>query len=162
MDLTIQRRLEAAIPIEGRLLLDTSCLAAYLDASEDIHPAARHILDAFVASGRNDAVVSMVSVMEILVRPLRTTPPSHHIVLSFLRHHPNLVSVPVDLDVVREAAALRATYRLRPPDALVVGTALAGQIQHLVTNDHDWTKWLAPLGSRLRVVTLSAFRESES
>jgi predicted nucleic acid-binding protein len=162
MDPTIQRRLEAAIPIEGRLLLETSCLAAYLDASEDNHPAARHILDAFVASGRNDAVVSMVSVMEILVRPLRATPPSHHIVLSFLRHHPNLVSLPVDMDVAQEAAALRATYRLRPPDALVVGTALAGQIQYVVTNDREWTKRLAPLGSRLSVVTLSAFRESKS
>ena len=162
MDPTIQRRLEAAIPIAGRLLLDTSCLAAYLDASEDFHPVARHILDAFVASGRNDAIVSMVSVMELLVRPLRTTPPSHQIALSFLRHHPNLVSVPVDMDVAQEAAVLRATYRFRPPDALVVGTALAGRIRHVVTNDHDWTRRLAPLGSRLTVVTLSAFRESES
>jgi predicted nucleic acid-binding protein len=161
MDPTIQRRLEAAIPIAGRLLLDTSCLAAYLDASGDIHPVARHILDAFVASGRNDAIVSTVTVMEILVFPLRTTPPSHHIALSFLRHHPNLVAVPVDMDVAQEAAALRATYRLRPPDALVVGTALAGRIQHVVTNDHDWTRRLAPLGSRLTVVTLSAFRESK-
>jgi hypothetical protein len=44
----------------------------------------------------------------------------------------------------------------------VVGTALASQVQHVVTNDHDLLKRLAPLGSRLSVVTLSASREAKS
>jgi hypothetical protein len=41
----------------------------------------------------------MVTVMEILVRPMRATPPGHHAVLEFLRTHPNLTGVPVDLAV---------------------------------------------------------------
>ena len=155
-----QRRLEAAIPAGERILLDSSCLAAYLDASEDVHPLARHVLDAFVASGRNEAIISMVTVMEILVRPLRSSPPGHRTVLSFVRHHPNLEAVPLDLQMAQEAASLRASHRLRPPDALVAGTAIVCQVGYLVTNDHAWAAKLAPLQGRLDVVTLSRFLSS--
>jgi predicted nucleic acid-binding protein len=156
-----QRCLEAAIPVGERILLDTSCLAAYLDRTEDVHPLARHVLDAFVASGRNEAIISMVTMMEILVRPLRSSPPGHRTVLSFVRHHPNLEAVPLDLQMAQEAASLRASHRLRPPDALVAGTAIACGVGHLVTNDHDWALKLAPIGDRLGVVTLSRFLASD-
>ena len=150
-------RLETAIAVGDRLLLDTTCLAAYLDRSEGIHPVARHVLDAFVASGRNEAIISMVTMMEILVRPLRASPPGHATVLSFVRHHPNLEAVPIDLQVAQEAASLRASHRMRPPDALVVGTALACQVRLVVTNDRDWSAKLTPLSGRLGVVNLAAF-----
>jgi predicted nucleic acid-binding protein len=151
------RRLETAVAVGDRLLLDTTCLAAYLDRSEDVHPVARHVLDAFVASGRNEAVISMVTLMEVLVRPLRASPPGHATVLSFVRHHPNLEAVPIDLQVAQEAASLRVSHRMRPPDALVVGTALACQVSLVVTNDHDWSTKLASMSERLGVVTLSVF-----
>ena len=152
-----QQRLESAIPTGERVLLDTTCLAAYLDRTESVHPISLHILDAFVASGRNEGIVSMITMMEILVRPLRSSPPGHRTVLSFVRHHPNLEAVPLDLQMAQEAASLRAAYRLRPPDALVVGTAIACQVGHLVTNDHAWAAKLAPLAARIGVVTLSDF-----
>lgn len=149
--------LETAVPAGDRILLDTTALAAYLDAGEATHPVTRHILEGWVATGRNPAVISMITVMELLVRPLRATPPGHHTVLAFLRNHPNLDAVPVDLQVAQDAAFLRAAHRMAPPDALVVGTALAAQVGHLVTNDHDWATKLAPLTSRLRVVILSGY-----
>lgn len=155
-----RRRLEAAIPAGERILLDTSCLVAYLDSTEVVHPIARHILDAFVGSGRNDAVIAMVTMMEILVRPLRSSPPGHRTVLSFVRHHPNLEAVPTDLQVAQEAASLRASHRLRPPDALVIGTAIACQVSQLVTNDQTWAAKLAPIQARIGVVVLSRFQEA--
>jgi predicted nucleic acid-binding protein len=135
-----------------RLLLDTTILAAYFDASDATHPVARHVLEQLVASGRNPAVVSMITVMEILIRPLRATPPGHHTVLAFLRSHPNLECVPVDLQVAQEAAHLRAAERFAAPDALIVGTGIAAQIRHLVTNDHDWVAKLAKQHARVGVV----------
>ena len=146
---------EAALPEGNRILLDTTALAAYFDSSEATHPLARHLLAAFVASGRNSAVISMITVMEILVRPLRSSPPGHHTVLAFLRNHPNLEVVPVDLQVAQDASFLRAAHRLSPPDALVVGTGLATQVGHLVTNDRKWATRLAAMSERIRVVTLS-------
>ena len=150
-----QSTLERAIPEGDRILLDTTALAAYLDASESTHPVARHILDELVASGRNPAVVSMITAMEILVRPLRMTPPGHHTVLSFIRNQPHLTAVPIDLQVAQDAAFLRAAHRMSPPDALIVGTGLASQVGHLITNDADWTPKLKALAARIRVCTLS-------
>lgn len=144
-----------AIPEGDRVLLDTPVLAAYLDATDATHPVARHVLDELVASGRNPAVVSMITVMEILVRPMRATPPSHHTVLEFLRTHPNLTCVPVDLAVAQEAAYLRAESRLAPPDALIVGTGLAAGARRLFTNDHAWSGRLAAMSARIAVVQTS-------
>ena len=148
--------LHAAIAEGDRILLDTTVLAAYLDASDATHPVARHIFADLVASGRNPAVVSMVTVMEILVRPMRATPSGHVTVLAFLRSHPNLECIPVDLQVAQEAAHLRAASRLSPPDALIVGTGLATQVHYLVTNDRAWAPKLTAMASRLGVVETSA------
>jgi predicted nucleic acid-binding protein len=97
----------------------------------------------------------MITVMEILVRPLRASPPGHHTVLAFLRMHANLESIPVDLQVAQEAAHLRAAERFAPPDALIVGTGLACQISHIVTNDHRWKDRLAKMKARIGVVQTS-------
>ena len=140
-----------------RLLLDTTVLAAFFDANDATHPVAAYVLKELVATGRNPAVISMVTVMEILVRPMRSVPQGHHTVLGFLRTHPNLVCVPVDLQVAQDASHLRADKRFTPPDALIVGTGLATQVRHLVTNDHDWSAKLATMSSRISVVRTSSY-----
>jgi predicted nucleic acid-binding protein len=144
-----------AIPEGDRILLDTTALAAYLDESEATHPVTRHILADFVSTGRNPAIISMITVMELLMRPLRASPPGHHTLLAFLRNHPNLAAIPVDLQVAQDAAFLRAGPRLSPPDALVVATGLAAQVGHVVTNDRKWSTKLSSMADRVRVVTLS-------
>lgn len=147
--------LARAVEAGARLLLDTTCLGAYLDASEAVHPIARFILDEWVAGGRNEAVVSMVTMMEILVRPLRESPPGHHTVMAFVTHHPNLAAVPFDLQMAQEAASLRAAHRLKPPDAMVIATGLAAQVGYLVTNDRAWAPRLRSIEERVRVITLA-------
>jgi len=140
-----------------RILLDTTVLIAFLDAGDATHPVADSLLTELVASGRNPAVVSMVSVMELLVRPMRATPRGHHTILGFLRSFPNLVCVPVELEIAQEAAHLRASLRFGTPDALIVGTGLATQVHHLVTNDRDWVSKLAPMRERIGVVLASDY-----
>jgi len=149
--------LTASVPEGDRLLLDTTVLAAFLDATETTHPIAVHVLDQFVATGRNPAVISMITVMEILVRPMRASPPGHHTVLAFLRSHPNLECVPVDLQIAQEAAHLRADKKFAPPDALIVATGLATQVRHLVTNDRDWSAKLASMTDRISVARASTY-----
>lgn len=142
----------AKVPAGDRLLLDASVLAAYLDATDATHPVAVCVFKELVESGRNPAVVSMITVMEILVRPLRRSPPGHHTVLAFLRSHPNLAAVSVDLQIAQEAATLRAAHRFAPPDALIVGTGIAAQVGHLVTNDSTWKAKLSVIADRIKVV----------
>ena len=144
-----------AIAVGDRILLDTSVLIAYLDGDEASHPVARYVVDDLVASGRNPGVVSMVSVMEILIRPMRMTAEGHHTVLGFLRSQPYLDLVPIDIQVAQDAAHLRAMQRFSAPDALVVGTGLATQVRHLVTNDLAWQSKLADMTARISVVRLA-------
>lgn len=146
--------LQRAIPAGDRILLDTTTLAAYLDSTEAVHPIAKHVVEEFVATGRNQAVISMITVMELLVRPMRATPPEHHTVMAFIRNQPNLAAVEVDLQVAQDAAFLRAAHRMSPPDALVVGTGLAAQVGHLVTNDQAWESRLATMQTRIKVCVL--------
>jgi predicted nucleic acid-binding protein len=149
--------LDRSVPEGDRVLLDTTALAAYLDAREPTHPVIRYLMDEFIARGRNEAVISMITVMEILVRPLRSAPGGYHTVLAFVRDHPHLQAIPLDLQMAQEAASLRATHRLSAPDALVIGTGVATQVGQLVTNDHAWSKKLAPIRDRIRVLTLDRF-----
>ena len=148
--------LEVEIPAGDRLLLDTTVLAAYLDATDATHQVAVYLLEHCVAPGRNAAVVSMITVMVMLIRPMRASPPGHHTVLAFLSTHPNLECVPVDLQIAQEAAHLRADKRFSPPDALIVGTGLATQVRHLVTNDYDWSTKLSSMATRISVVRTSS------
>jgi predicted nucleic acid-binding protein len=61
---------------------------------------------------------------------------------------PNLELLPVTRDVVLEAAAVRARYRLRTPDALLLATGLLGGATAAATNDAAW-KAVAGLDTRL-------------
>jgi len=147
------------LPAGDRVLLDSSVLAAYLDGGERTSALAAELLDDFVRSGRNPAVVSIVSVMETLIRPLRRLPAAHGTVLAFYREFPNLVAAPVDLDVAAEAANLRVAFGLSAPDALIAATGLAAGVAHLVTNDRAWPARLAPLRDRAGVLLLNDLLE---
>lgn len=149
--------LELALPSYDRLLLDTSALISYLNGGELVSPVVAEVIDNFVRSGRNQAVVSMVTVMELLVRPLRlgAGEPYRHAV-DFLTRYPNLRAVEIDVPIAQEAASLRASYNLSAPDALIVATGTITQVGHLVTNDMMWASRLQPLGRRIHVVELSS------
>jgi len=143
--------LEKAIAPGTRVLLDSSALIAYFDGSEPASPVAKHVIDSFVRTGRNEAIVSMVTVMEVLIRPLMRSPVDFGHVMDFLTHFPHLRAQPIDLTVAQEAASVRATQRLRPADALVVATGLVTQVGLLVANDDRWK----PIGdTRVRVLYL--------
>ncbi|HZS16191.1 MAG TPA: PIN domain-containing protein [Candidatus Dormibacteraeota bacterium] len=149
-----RRSLEKALPAGERVLLDSTTLIAYLNGGEKASVVAEHVVDALVKSGRNPAVVSMVTVMEILVRPRRRSLAHYDHAIDFLSNFPNLEAQRIDLAVAQEAATIRALYNLLPPDALVVATGIIGQVAHLVSNDKEWATKLRPLGSRVTVCRL--------
>lgn len=148
--------LEQALAEGSRILLDAATLIAYLNRREAVSPVAAHIIDHFVREGRNPATVSMVTVMEVLVRPLAHGPGEPYLhALDFLTRFPNLRAVPIDLPVAQEAASLRASYRFAAPDALVIASGLVHQVGSLVTNDADWPARLRPISQRIGVCHLT-------
>jgi predicted nucleic acid-binding protein len=143
--------LEKRILADERMLLDTSVLIAYFEPSDATHDVAVLLIETFVKQGRNAALVSPVTAMEILVRPLKVKPAAAIHVHDFLSHWPNLSLLPIDLHVAQEAASLRATHNFKTPDALVIATGIVGQVRHLVTNDAEWNKRLLSMKARVQV-----------
>jgi len=132
--------LEAAIPAAATIVLDSSTVLAYLDGGEAVSPIATILIDEFVATGRNEAVVSTLTVTETLVRPMRAASTSAvELVEAFLRHFANLRVEPVSFEIAREAARIRAATALRTPDAMILATAVVSGAQSVVTNDGRWS-----------------------
>lgn len=133
--------LEGAVAAGDTILLDTSVVIAYLDRSAATSGIAAHVLDVLVLSGRNPALLSMVTVTELLVRPAQTGVPAHRTAaLGFLRHFPGMSLREVDFAVADQAATLRGRFRLSTPDALVVATAMVGGAGTIISNDRAWSR----------------------
>ena len=133
--------------------LDTSVFIYHLEAHPDYQPLTRELL-AGVENGQWKAVTSTVTVMELTVRPWQLDRPAvAREYEALLAHFPNLVLADVTRDVARQAAQLRASYRVRPADALQVATALIHSATAFVTNDRSLTR-LAPM---LDIVMLDDF-----
>ncbi len=146
--------LEAAIPPGASLLVDTSVVLAYLAGTEATSELAEQLFDAFIATGRNRASLSTITVQEILVRPFRAGPTSVATAEGFLRHFADIELVDVSYDIAREAARIRATTGMRTPDAIIVATAFVTHVDTLVTNDRAWPAQAASLHRDLRVCVL--------
>lgn len=120
------------------MLVDTSVVIAYLTGTEQTSDLATELFDRFVATGRNPASLSMITVEEILVRPFRSGSAAVARAEGFLRHFADIGLIAVDYEVAREAARIRAMAGLRAPDAIVLASALVGGANVLVTNDRAW------------------------
>jgi len=115
--------------------LDTSILIYHL---EDIEPYAdlTEVTFSAIAEGLPRAVLSVISVTELLVQPFargeenRTT-----IFEQFILSLPNVDLIAPTYTIAKEAAHLRARYAIRTPDALLISTALNEKAEAFLTND---------------------------
>jgi len=97
----------------------------------------------------------MVTVAEVLVRPARSGNATLHAeILEFMTQLPGLRLEPLDLRIAQRAATLRARYRMRLADALIVGTGLVAGASRIVSNDRDWRAMLGPSAVGAAVVLL--------
>jgi predicted nucleic acid-binding protein len=86
--------------------------------------------------GDFQAVTSMLTLVEVLVHPLRhgdeeTATKYYDILLT----SPNLTTCPVTFSVAQQAAELRAQHQMRTPDAIQLATALNLGATAFLTND---------------------------
>lgn len=149
--------LEEAIPAGAPILLDSSTILAYLSGGEAVSAAATVVLDGFVAGGRNGAVISAVTVTEVLVRPFRAASESAlRAVEAFLGHFPNLTVVPIDFGCAREAARIRALSAAPTPDAAILASGRAAGVRVAVANDARWARVIDLAGLEFELCHLDA------
>ncbi len=151
----VEPTLEATIPAGASVLVDTSVALAYLTGVESTSALAEQLLDAFVATGRNPATLSMVTVEEILVRPFRSGASAVATAEGFLRHFGEIRLIEVSYDIAREAARVRAATGMRTPDALIIATAMTSGVDILITNDRSWSGAVATLAPDVSVCVLA-------
>jgi predicted nucleic acid-binding protein len=148
--------LDAAIPAGVTIMLDTSAVLAYLSGAEPASAAAASVIDGLVASGRNLAVVSAITVTETLVRPMRAASPTAiRVVDDFLLRFPNLRIDPVTVAVAREAARIRAATAAPTPDSVILATAVLAPASIVVGGDASWPGIARRAGLETRVIILA-------
>jgi len=107
-----------------------------------------------VERGQWQAVTSVITLMEITVRPImmeRIEAARQYEAL--LVNFPNLEVVEIDRDVARNAARLRVEYHVRPADALQVAGCLQRGSTTFITND----KQLNRLSGVIQMLVLDDF-----
>jgi predicted nucleic acid-binding protein len=118
-----------------KLGLDSSILIYHL---EDIEPYANLTENIFaaVAEGFLSAVISTVSVTELLVQPFASGQQDRIEAFErFLFSLPNTELKSPDYPIAREAARLRSKYKIRTPDALLIATSINEKADAFITND---------------------------
>lgn len=87
-------------------------------------------------SGACMGVTSVITMTELLVKPYRETSEENVDTLyALLSTYPDFAWIPSTLEIAALAAKIRASYRLRTPDALQAATAVHAQATAFVTND---------------------------
>lgn len=148
--------MDQALGDAHRVFLDTSVCIAHHSPAEAVHPLARHLFRR-VADGADPLVgyLSALTAAELLIRPIRAGGADLMFIHTFLRAFPNLVLLPVDLDVALQAANIRAFTGLPLLDALLVASALLSGCEAIISNDRDWHQRLRPHFAQFQWVYLS-------
>ncbi len=135
-----------------RLALDTSIWLAAADADDPRQPCARWLLDEVERGRFSSVVIPTLSVAEALVRAVSSSLEEGITAQTALRNFPNLTVAPLDFDTAVEVAHVRASTKLKMPDAIVLGTAIAHQVEAIVHGDDAWEKKAKPYAGTLKLI----------
>jgi predicted nucleic acid-binding protein len=103
-------------------------MAPYADLTETLFAA--------VLDGSMRAILSTISITELLVRPFTKDQLERITAFErFLFSLPNTDLVPPSYAISKEGARLRAKYRIRTPDAILLATSLIEKAEAFLTND---------------------------
>jgi predicted nucleic acid-binding protein len=119
----------------GPLALDTQILIYFIEEDGRYLPLIKPLFEA-IDRGDLAAVTSGLSLMEVLVVPYRSGSAAlADRYESLLTNSRGLRFIEVDRRLLKAAAQLRATFKLKPPDAIQVAAALVGNCKSFLTND---------------------------
>lgn len=138
----------------GPLALDSSIFVYFIEENPRYLPLIDSLFSA-ISGGQLEGVTSSLTLMETLVVPLRAgnevLARQYERILTRSRLH----LIPIDHGLLRATALVRATTRLKAPDALQVTSAMSAGCPVFLTNDHR-----IPSLPGLRVLQLEDYLEA--
>jgi predicted nucleic acid-binding protein len=128
-------RLRGFLSRHHRIALDTSIFIYQVEANPRYVVLTDPIF-AWLERPSHGAVTSTITMTELLVQPYRDSGEERvNQFYALLSTYPHLDWIAPDLEIAGIAARLRATHRLRTPDALQAATAIQAKATGLITND---------------------------
>jgi predicted nucleic acid-binding protein len=130
-----------AVPEGAVVGLDTAPIIYFLEEHADYGPVVLPLFDQRLQQGKNRAVTSVISLAEVLVKPLQAG--RGDLVKRYrdlLTKAPHLSLLDLSAAVAERAAELRARHGVRLPDACQLAAALEGGATHFLTNDASLRK----------------------
>jgi predicted nucleic acid-binding protein len=128
-------KLDDALAGVTSLGLDTAPIIYFVEANPKYDALVTEIFRR-IDTGEFGGVTSVVTVTEVLVQPIRRGDTElEQDYLDLLLDSANFATMLMDTDTAKRAAALRAKYNLRTPDAIQIATALETDCQAFLTND---------------------------
>ncbi|NGP18350.1 type II toxin-antitoxin system VapC family toxin [Devosia aurantiaca] len=124
------------------IYLDTNIIIRMFEA-RDHDDVAKYLLDVLIASNasaRSSIVTSQLALAEVLVHPIRDGNQERQEDYLWLlgEHNAWIDTVPIQASILIEAARLRATSKLKLPDAIHLATATLYQCEIFLTEDLDF------------------------
>jgi predicted nucleic acid-binding protein len=127
----------AGLPERALLLIDTAPIVYQLEGHAQHAARFRPVFEAH-AAGRFLFAATTITLAEVLAGPLRAGNEA------LARRYRSLLQswqlIDLDADIAETAARLRATLRLKLPDAIQAASALAAGAAALVTHDRDFSR----------------------
>jgi len=117
----------------GLIVVDASVVIAFRDEKDPHHAATDLVLTA--ARDKDQLVLPASAFAESIVRPLASGAPEEQVIADLLRV---FRIEPLTQAIALSAAKLRASTRLRLPDALVVATGAVLDADSVLTCDKAW------------------------
>lgn len=135
----------AGLPLHALLLLDSAPIIYFLEDHPDFGPRFDPLFDMHLR-GLVRFAVTTVTIAEVLTGPIALGEEA------LVRRYRSILEswqvIVLDSSIAESAARLRASLRLKLPDAVQVASALAVNADALVTHDRDFAKVTA-----LRVIS---------
>lgn len=124
-----------ALPANGNVYVDANTIIYRVEAVQPYLDISMPLWDA-LRNGTQTVVTSELSFLEVLVKPIQLGNLRLQQLFQVVMYNTRgFSSVPVDRQVLETAAQLRASTRLKTPDAIHAATALIERCVLFVTND---------------------------
>jgi predicted nucleic acid-binding protein len=129
------------LDLKGKIIgLDTMVFIYHFEENQIYSPLTFSIFES-LEKGNFNAVTSILTLLEILVKPKR----ENNSILTerykiLFETFPNLQMKILDENIADIASSLRANYNINTPDAIQVATSLEAQADIFITNDSSLKK----------------------
>jgi predicted nucleic acid-binding protein len=117
------------------IFLDTAPLIYFIEGHSEFQKTLKELFT-LIDSGEILAITSTITLLEVLVKPLREN--RSDLVNKYndiLTSAKGLDICDLNISIAKEAASLRSKYNLKTPDSIQIATAKVYSAEYFITND---------------------------